>query len=64
LNEAMLSDIFYDRKENESWYKTWNSFRLLAIDGSKLVLPTNKETKKEFWGIPVHNGKWEKGEYV
>jgi hypothetical protein len=37
-------DSFY----KEAPFKTWNGFRVLAIDGSTLVLPTHASIEKEF----------------
>lgn len=41
---AMSCESFY----KEAPYKTWNGFRLLAIDGSGLVLPNHPSIEKEF----------------
>jgi len=43
LNDLMIDD-FYKNSE----YKTWNGFRLLAIDGIKLQLPMSEEIVKAF----------------
>lgn len=43
LNDVMIND-FYQNTE----YKTWNSFRMLAIDGSRLQLPISKEIIETF----------------
>lgn len=38
------TDFFYEHYD----FKKWNGFRLVAIDGSELMLPKNKETIKEY----------------
>ena len=43
---------FYDNVN----YKRWNSFRLVAIDGSTIIVPKNEETIKEF-GEFTHSPK-------
>jgi len=35
LNLSIIINRYYDLKENEAWYETWNKFRILAIDGSR-----------------------------
>jgi hypothetical protein len=36
--------FFYENSD----YKTWNGYRLVAVDGSSLRLPSTEETQKEF----------------
>ena len=43
LNDLMINE-FYQNSE----YKTWKDFRLLAIDGSRLQLPMSKEVIETF----------------
>jgi len=43
LNDLMINE-FYQNSE----YKTWSDFRLLAIDGSRLQLPMSKEVIETF----------------
>ncbi len=43
LNE-IAADTFYDRAE----YYTWHHFRLLAVDGTRLMLPNHPSIKEEF----------------
>lgn len=63
LSEACLK-LFYDLKENNIGYKTWKWLRLLAIDGSKIILPDTKETREYFGEIRVKNQYGEQGTYV
>ena len=42
--DSLQTGLFY----SENDYKTWNGFRLAAIDGSTLLLPANEETEKAF----------------
>lgn len=42
--DQLQTGLFYKNTE----YKTWLGFRLLAVDGSTLYLPSNQETQKEF----------------
>ncbi|MCL5029551.1 MAG: IS4 family transposase [Bacteroidetes bacterium] len=51
LNEQQTK-YFYDNVD----YKRWNSFRLVAVDGSTLIVPKNEETIKEF-GQFTHSPK-------
>ena len=44
------SDLFYNDE-----YKTFKSFRLLAIDGSMVTLPNNEDIRKEFSTTNVIN---------
>lgn len=43
LNEVAVN-TFYDKVE----YYTWNNFRLLAVDGSRFMLPNHPTVKEEF----------------
>jgi len=43
LNEVAV-DTFYERAE----YYTWNFFRLLAVDGTRIMLPNHRTIKEEF----------------
>lgn len=43
LNEVAV-DTFYDEAE----YNSWNGFRLLAVDGTRLMLPNHPSIKAEF----------------
>lgn len=51
LNEQQTK-YFYDNVD----YKRWNSFRLVAVDGSTIIVPKNEETIKEF-GQFTHSPK-------
>ena len=51
LNKEQIK-YFYDNVN----YNRWNGFRLLAIDGSTLILPKNEKTIKEF-GQFTHSRK-------
>jgi hypothetical protein len=44
LNEKAVVRTMYEDGD----YQTFHGFRILAVDGSKVQLPTNKETAKEF----------------
>ncbi len=43
LNEVAV-DTFYEQAE----YYTWNLFRLLAVDGTRIMLPNHRTIKEEF----------------
>ena len=43
LNEVAV-DTFYNRAE----YYTWNDYRLLAVDGTRMMLPNHPTIKEEF----------------
>ena len=43
LNEIAV-DTFYDKSN----YYTWNNFRLLAVDGTRIVLPNHPTIREEF----------------
>ena len=43
LNE-IAADTFYDKAE----YYTWHHFRLLAVDGTRIMLPNHPSIKEEF----------------
>jgi len=51
LNQAQVN-YFY----NNTNYNRWHGFRLMAIDGSTLILPKNEKTIKEF-GLYSHSSK-------
>lgn len=42
LSDTIVNEFYSD---NEQGVKLWNSFRLLAVDGSRLTLPFTKELK-------------------
>ncbi len=42
--DVLQTTLFYQRTD----IKKWNGFRLLAVDGSSLYLPSNEETQKIF----------------
>ncbi len=46
-----IRDKFYAEYD----YKTFKGYRLLAVDGSMVTIPSNKETQKEFGTIKVSN---------
>ena len=48
LNLEVIINRYYDLKENEAGYKTWNNHRILAIDGSQIRLPDEKEIKEKY----------------
>ena len=53
LNQVAVVDTVY----SDSDYKTFWGFRVLAIDGSKIVLPDNEAIREEFGTIAWTNGK-------
>lgn len=44
LNEEAVVKTMYE----DGYYATWHGHRILAVDGSKIILPDNKATTKEF----------------
>ncbi|WP_315824585.1 IS4 family transposase [Paraflavitalea speifideaquila] len=48
-----LNKVGCDSFYQEAPYKTWNGFRLLAIDGSTLVLPNHRSIEKEFGSVAM-----------
>ena len=63
LNLEVVINRYYDLKENEAWYETWNNFRLLATDGSQIRLPDEKEIKEKYWTTKIKNARWNQWEY-
>lgn len=55
LNIEAIINRFYDLKENKVWFNTFWDFRILAIDGSKIRLPEEKEITEKFWKNKVVN---------
>ncbi|NOY97076.1 MAG: IS4 family transposase [Chlorobi bacterium] len=47
LNEIAV-DTFYDKSD----YYTWNNFRLLAVDGTRIMLPNHPTVREEFGECP------------
>ena len=43
LSDTIVNEFYSD---NEQGVELWNSFRLLAVDGSRLTLPSTDELKK------------------
>ena len=64
LNLAIIINRYYDIKENEAWYKTWNNYRILATDGSQIRLPDEKEIKDKYWTSKIKNWNWDLWEYT
>jgi hypothetical protein len=50
LNERAVVDVMY----GDGDYGTWKGHRILAVDGSKVMLSTNDETVEEFGTLPYH----------
>lgn len=48
-----LNKVGCENFYKEAPYKKWNGFRLLAIDGSTLILPTHPTIEKEFGHVEV-----------
>lgn len=51
LNQRAVVDVMY----GDGDYETWHGHRILAVDGSKLILPTNEQTIAEFGTTPFDN---------
>ena len=64
LNLEVIINRYYDLKENEAGYKTWNNHRILAVDGSQIRLPDEKEIKEKYWTSKIKNWKWDIWEYT
>lgn len=58
LNEKVVVDLTY-----ADTYQTYKGHRLLAVDGSKILLPDTPETREEFGTIPYRNEQVQ-GEHV
>jgi len=63
LDLDVVINRYYDLKENEYWYETWENYRILATDGSQLRLPEEKEVIKKYWTTKIKNSKWDQWEY-
>jgi len=63
MNLEVIVNRYYDMKENEAWYETWNNFRILATDGSQIRLPETKEVKAKYGTSKIKNWKWDIWEY-
>jgi hypothetical protein len=53
LNKTAIVETVYS---DENYHKFWG-FRILAVDGSKVVLPNTKDVREEFGTIAYSNGK-------
>lgn len=53
LNQSAIVETVYS---DDQYLKFWG-FRVLAVDGSKIVLPDNKEVREEFGTIAWSKGK-------
>ena len=53
LNQVAVIETMYEDGD----YETYKGFRISAIDGSKVMLPTNDATIKEFGTIGYNNGQ-------
>ena len=53
LNQTAIVETVYS---DDDYHKFWG-FRVLAIDGSKIVLPNTKNVREEFGTIAYSNGK-------
>ena len=51
LNEKAIIEPFYKNGE----FKTWRGFRVLAVDGSKIILPDTKDIRAFFGVIKIKN---------
>jgi hypothetical protein len=64
LDLEVIINRYYDKKENEYWYETWNNFRILATDGSQIRLPEEKEVREKYWTTKIKNSSWNQWEYT
>lgn len=53
LNKDGIVTPFYE----DGIYKKWRNYRLVAVDGSKLVLPPSKEIREEFGSLETTDNK-------
>jgi len=53
LNQAAVVQTLY----GDGAYRRWGGFRLLAVDGSKVLLPDTEEVRGEFGTIVYSNGR-------
>lgn len=53
LHEECVTKVMY----GDGDYDTYKGYRLLALDGTTLRLPTSKESRKEFGVVKYMNGK-------
>ncbi|WP_305910214.1 IS4 family transposase [Methylomarinum sp. Ch1-1] len=53
LNQSAIVDTVYS---DDEYHKFWG-FRILAVDGSKVVLPNTEKVREEFGTINYSNGK-------
>jgi hypothetical protein len=49
LNQKAVAETYY--RDND--YKTWRGFRVLSVDGSKIILPNEDEIRKYFGVIRI-----------
>jgi hypothetical protein len=59
LNQETVVKAMYETSD----YQTWKERRILAVDGSKVMLPTNDETIEEFGVLRYDNGAGAAGEH-
>lgn len=60
LNKEGVTDSFYA----DGLYKKWRNYRLLAVDGSQIRLPSSEEVRDEFGGVATTDNKGvPQGEY-
>jgi len=64
LNREIIINGYYDAKENPAWYDTFWDFRILAIDGSKIRLPDEKEIMEKYRKIKNINRNNEESFYT
>jgi hypothetical protein len=60
LNRETVVKAMYEDGD----YRTWKNLRILGVDGSKVMLPTNDETAKEFGVLRYDNGMKATGEHA
>ncbi len=60
LNKDIIVKEFY----NDKSYKRYKGFRLIAIDGTRVSVPDNQETREYFNTIPTQTPSGKVGEHV
>jgi len=64
LNIETIIKRFYDLNQNPAWYETFWDYRILAIDGSKIRLPNEKEIGEKYGKIKNINRNNEESYYT
>lgn len=66
LNQEAVVKTMYepDPDTGEATYRTWVGFRILAVDGSRVILPTSPATTKFFGSRRIHTQHMAAGTYA